>query len=275
MATFRGILEIEGEPDSGVIADVDVSKGMMTIRAAGGEIGHWDLNDLAITEHAGAFRIAAEEDVVLLRLNDPKRFAGTVGVTLHSEFGDPFAPRVTPNPVKRAPPDTRKITDEPIETFAAPRATSPPVPWFAAEGKRGGPDQTPLARPLSWAMAGAGAVLFLGALLDWGPVRLTNANFPIGRLLVLLAGFGAFAAAYLGLALEKRRDVALVALVSAVIAVMVIVMFARRAAIGWGFIVTILGAVAVVSISVLALSQLGAPPSTESEDEPDQGIAPA
>ncbi len=110
-------------------------------------------------------------------------------------------------------------------------------------------------------------VLFAGALLDWGPVRLTNSNFPIGRVLIVLAGFGTFAAAYLGLALEKRRDVALLALISAVIAVLVIIMFSRRAAIGWGFIVTILGSAAVIAVSVLALSQLGAPPEEPPEDD--------
>lgn len=76
----------------------------------------------------------------------------------------------------------------------------------------------------------------------------------------MLAGFASLAAAYLSLALEKRRDVALVAMLGGLIAVIVILMYARRAGIGWGFIVTILGTVALISISVLALSHLGTPP---------------
>ena len=138
-------------------------------------------------------------------------------------------------------------------------ASSQPSPPILQRSEAPGPDETPLDGRLSWALLGAAGILFLGAILDWGPVRLTDSNFPIGRVLVVLAGFTAFAAAYLGLALEKRRDVALVGILSGVIAVMVIVMFARRAGIGYGFIVTNLGAVAVISISVAALSHLGAP----------------
>ena len=65
-----------------------------------------------------------------------------------------------------------------------------------------------------------------------GAFRLTNNNFPFARLLVVLAGFASLAAAYLGLTLEKRRDVALVAMLGGLIAVIVILMYARRAGIG-------------------------------------------
>ncbi len=121
-----------------------------------------------------------------------------------------------------------------------------------------GPDESPLARRFSWSLVGAAAILFLGALLDWGPWRLTDADFPIARVLIVIAGFAAFAAAYLGLALEKRRDVALVALLSGLISILVLITYARRAAIGYGFIVTIFGSLAVLTIAVLALTQLGA-----------------
>ena len=256
MATFRGNLEVESDPGSSVVADVEVAEGRITMTASGSPIGEWELNDISIEEENGAFRIIAEDEVLLLHLGDFKRFAGTVGVSIAPRAQEELVPTVSATPAQRAPVDARRIADEPLDMLSSEEEVpgSPPAPHTP------GPDESPLARGLSWALAGAAAILFLGAILDWGPVRLTNSNFPIGRLLIVLAGFAAFAAGYLGLALEKRRDVALVAILSGIISVMVIVMYARRAGIGYGFIVTILGAVAVISTSVLALSHLGAPP---------------
>lgn len=255
MATFRGHLEVEGEPESSIVADVDVSEGRITLRGGGSEIGDWKLNDITIEEADGAFRIVAEDEALLLRVKDPKRFAGMVGVSISPSFDNVGAPIVKPGPAQRTPTATCHTDDSPEATSGLEDPGPPPRP------DRPGPDETPLARHLSWALAGAAVVLWVGAILDWGPVRLTNSNFPIERVLIVLAGFAAFAAAYLGLALEKRRDVALVAMLSGVIAVLVIVVFSRRAGIGYGFMVTILGAVAVISIAVLALSHLGAPPA--------------
>jgi hypothetical protein len=243
VATFRGILSIEGEPNSELTADVNVADGRLTIRVRGVEIGDWALNDVTIEQAGEAFRVLAEDGALLLRFNDQKRFAGHVGLRVAAAYDVP-APAETARPPVPPPPSPMPAPEAPPE-----RRTSP-VP---------GPDESPLARALSWALVGTAGIFFLGALLDWGPVRLTNSNFPLGRLLVVLAGFAAFAAAYLGLALEKRRDVALVAMMSGLIAVLVVIFYARRAGIGYGFIVTIFGAVAVISISVLALSRLGAP----------------
>ncbi len=254
MATFRGILEVEGEPESGIVADVDVSEGRIKLRGGGAEIGDWKLNEITIEEADGAFRIVAEGEALVLRVKDSRRFAGIAGVGLAPSsdiVGAPLAKSDRAGPTPTAP-GTGDNSPGDASAPEDPRPTQGP--------DRPGSDETPLARHLSWALVGAAAVLWVGATLDWGPVRLTNSNFPIGRVLVVLAGFAAFAAAYLGLALEKRRDVALVAMLSGVIAVLVIVMFSRRAGIGYGFIVTILGAVAVISIAVLALSHLGAPP---------------
>lgn len=265
MASFRGLLEVEGETDSSLMTDVDVSAGHIALFAHGSEIGRWDLNDVTIAEHDGAFRISTSDGVVLLHLNDPKRFAGTVGVTLSPSFDEEFEPAVPVVADKIPAVEPPLESDQPQESVVA--ASPPPqAPEISEPTKQNGSDATPLAKHLSWSLVGAAAILFVGGLLSWGPVRLTNSNFPLERLLVVLAAFGTVAAAYLGLALEKRRDVALVAMISGVIAVLVIVMFARRAAIGWGFIVTILGAVAVFSVSILALSSLGAPPETSNDD---------
>ena len=163
------------------------------MKAGGSEIGSWDLNDVSIEESEGAFRIIAEDESLILRVRDAKRFAGTVGVTISPAMSGDMATPIVPTPTKRAPDDMPLVVDEPIS-----QPLPPSVPAHVPQASPAGPDETPLARHLSWSLVGVGALLFLGALLDWGAFRLTNNNFPFARLLVVLAGFASLAAAYLG-----------------------------------------------------------------------------
>jgi hypothetical protein len=260
MASFRGLLTVEGDPESELIADIDVSQGHIRLVAGGSEIANWDLNDISIEESGGVFRIVADGEALLLQLSDAKRFAGTVGVAYTSP-DEALIPRVVPVPEQRAPEDAPSILDEPLEMAATPSPTAPSRP----RPMKTGPDETPLARHLSWALVGVAVIFFVGAIFDWGSYRLTDSNFPIARVLIVIAGFAALAAAYLGLALEKRRDVALVATISGLISALTLVLYSRRAGIGYGYIVTILGTAAVISVTVLALSHLGAPPPDETD----------
>lgn len=261
MATFRGILEVEGDPDSSLVADVEVVGRHLTMKAGGTEIGDWDLDDITIEPGADGFRILAEEEALVLSLTDAKRFAGAVGVDFAPSLEQQSTPRRTATPTTRAQGGLPREGDPHVDpvpgAVAVPEESPAAVP---------GPDASPLDRRFSWALVGAAALLFVGALLDWGPWRLTDANFPIARVLIVIAGFAAFAAAYLGLALEKRRDVALVAMLSGLISILVLFTYARRAAIGYGFIVTILGTLAVLTIAVLALTHLAAGEAPTDQD---------
>ncbi len=250
MASFPGELEVEGDPDSSLVADVMVVDGRISLRAGTTDIGDWDLNDITIEESAGAFRILADDEVLVLRVGDAKRFSGVVGTPLSELGNDP----PTPLPVAVRTP----AIDEGTAT-----ETDDPEPVEAKTSL--GPDETPAARFLSWSLAGAAAVLFLGAALDWGHWRLTTSDLSIARVLTGLAGVGALASAYLGLAGEKRRDVGALALLSGGIALLVVAFYAREAGIGYGFIVTILGTFTVVVLAALALSHFGASPPASSE----------
>jgi hypothetical protein len=253
MATFRGLLEVEGDPDSSLVADVAVDESMISIRAGSTDIGSWNLNDIEIEESGGSFRIIADNEVLILRLSDAKRFAGTVGTSLPKELQKDDLFDVPRQQAHVEPPGPDEAPGD--ETIAEPVPTAIP-----------GPDETPLVSRFSWSLAGAAVVLFFGAALDWGPWRLMKSSqFSLARALTVLAGVAALAAAYLGLAGEKRRDVAVVAMMSGLIAVLMIVLYSREAGIGYGFIITILGSVAVISLAVLALSHLGAAPPDPDE----------
>jgi hypothetical protein len=114
-------------------------------------------------------------------------------------------------------------------------------------------------------LAGASLLLFLGALLPWGVWRLTDGQFPIERLLAALAGLATIAATYLSLAEEKRRNVALLAMLSALITLVVVVLYTAEAGIGAGYLITIVAGTATATLSVLALTRVGAPPK---DDDP-------
>ena len=252
MASFRGVLQVEGDPDSSLVADVMVTDGRISLRSGNADIGDWDLNDIRIEETAGAFRILADDEALVLRVTDAKRFSGVVGLP----------PPTSPTQ------DLLTTTQTPADT-PTPAPTEPETdrPEAVKEKRYPGPDETATARFVSWSLAGAAAVLFLGAALDWGHWRLTSSDLSIARVLTGLAGLAALASAYLGLAGEKRRDVAILSLLSGIIALLVIVLYSREAGIGYGFIVTILGTFSVVGLAALALSHFGAPPPESSEQE--------
>ena len=253
MATFRGLLEVEGDPESSVVTDIEVVHGVISMRAGGSEIGNWNLNDIAISTQEEFFRIEADDDVLLLRVRDAKRFAAAVGASApESEMGgepvaspaDPVAGTTPTEPEIHASPESRTGEEH---VAAAPNTEA------------AGSDETPLAKPLAWGFGGAAGLMLASAFLNWGPWHLSDGVLAIERLLIALAGLAALASAYLGIAGERCRDVAVVALLSGLIAIIVIGLYAREAGIGYGFFVAVMGAAAVVTIAVLALSHLGAP----------------
>ena len=252
MATFRGLLEVEGEADSTVISDIEVAEGRITFQAGGSELGDWNLNDIKIELGEDSFRIEADDEVPILRVRDAKRFAATVGSDLPNSESDDLH---LLTPVPTAPPVA------PQNDLSALLADDSDADDRAVADKRStkGPTETHLARPLAWGLAGGAALLFIGAFFSWGPWRLAGRSFPMERFLVGVAGLAAVASTYLALAQEKRRDVALVAMLSAFIAAVTAVLYAAEAGIGAGYLITIVAGVAVATISVLSLTRFGAP----------------
>lgn len=260
MATFRGLLEVEGEPDSAVVSNVEVVGGELILQAGGSVIGRWVINDISIEPGKDFFKIEADHEVLLLRVRDPKRFASVVGVGLPEQEVarlDDLAPTVTA--AAPSQPPVADSFDQPGTDAGAPAAVEE-VP------KRLGMDESTLIRPLALAIGGAALLLFVGALLSWGPWRVAGGRFPVERLLGALAGFAALASAYLALAGEKRRDAGIVAALSSLIAIIVIILYTAEAGIGFGFLLTIVATVAITTLTVLALSPLGAAPEPESDD---------
>ena len=258
MATFRGVLEVDGQPDSAVVSNIEVVGGVLTLHAGGAELGRWNLNDISIEPGKDFFRVVADDEVLLLRVRDAKRFASTVGSgipEMESGTMDDLVPAITPTPQVRA-----------IDRSEATPGIPAGAPEADAVAKRPGPDESTLLRPLTLGIGGAAIALFVGAFLSWGRWHIGGGQFPIGRLISAVAGLAAGASAYIALAGEKRRDVGLLAGLSALIAIVVIILYAAEAGIGIGFIITIVATVAITALSVLALSPIGGAPVVPEDD---------
>ncbi len=265
MPTFRGILEVEGEPESAVVSDVEVVAGVINLHAGGASLGSWNLNDISIEPGEDFFRIEAEEEVLRLRLRDAKRFAATVGVGLpEKEMGtlSDLAPAVKEAGNRPSEP-TKDAVQEPVP----PIEPVPPDPIPDEATAMLGPDESSLAKPFAWAMGGAALILLFGALLPWGPWRLVDGRFPVERLIGALGALAAGAGAYLALAGEKRRDVALVSMLGGLIGIVVILLYVIDSPIGIGFVVTIVATTAVATISIISLLPSAAAPPKE-DDQP-------
>ena len=262
VATFRGIIEVEGEPDSAVITDIEVVKGVIELRAGGQSLGSWNLNDITIVPADDYYRIEAEDGALRLRIRDAKRFSATVGVGLPDREAtalDDLTPAVTPAP----PPGPTETLRQ--AAAAAEEARSDQEPEEEAE-KPPGPDESSLARPYALALGAAAAALVVGAVLDWGPWRLVGGRFPVARLILGLSGVAVGAAAYLALAGEKRRDVGLVASLGVVIAITIMLIYTLDSPMGLGFVLAVLATAGAVTMSVLTFLPQSAAPKRDDEE---------
>ena len=260
MSTFRGLLEVAGDPESSVVADVDVAQGRIKMSAGGTDLGDWSLNDIRIEPGEDFFRIEADNEVLLLRVRDAKRFASTVGVGVPESEPGNLEALASKRPAPATPPP---LTLEPtVEERAEDSEAN-----ADKSAQPAGPDEAPLDRRLTFALAAATVLLFVGALLSWGPWRLVQGRVPVARVVTGVAGLAALASTYLGFAGEKRRDVAVVAMLSALIAWVIVIMYAAKAGIGIGYLLTIVATVGVTGVSVIALTRFGAAPPEDDADE--------
>ncbi len=127
-------------------------------------------------------------------------------------------------------------------------------------------DET-LKRPIGYALAGAGLLLVVGSITTWGAARLGATDIAFGRVLAGLAGLFAIASAYTAVFNEQRRVGGWTATGGGAIALLIIVLAARQARVGWGFILAFLAASAVITLGVVTLGNAAAAPSLRRPDD--------
>ena len=124
-----------------------------------------------------------------------------------------------------------------------------------------------LRRPIGLALGAAGLVLLIGSVLTWGAARLTSGGFDLGRVLAGIGAIFAITGAYLAMFNEQRRVGAWGAIGGGVVALVILERSAREARIGYGFMLAIVGTVAVLTLAVISLLGWAAAPPQRRPDE--------
>ncbi len=242
MHDFYGTVHLPNEPDSTLDAKVSVDLNRVIIQADDSEIGSWRHGDVKIGKIGDQVLLRADGEELVLQLEGQDFFLDLLGAN------EPD-PKKSRRRRQKSKPD---FSDEP----RTPKNLANKK-LLALEA-----DADQIDRRLAIGMAIAAAAILLGAALTWGPFRLLEpGSFPIGRMLAGFGGLGGLVALYLAYFDRSRVAGAAAAIAAGIVTFAIIYLYARSARLGIGFVVTLLGAQALIAVGVLGLS------GTQSDEE--------
>ncbi len=238
MHDFYGTAHLLEDPESVFDAKVTVDLNKVTITSDNSEIGSWKHDDLDIRNVKGHVHLTADSETLVMKLEGQSFFLDLLGVDTQAEKG------------RRRRRKKQKTEVEFNDDERRPFSLAD-LKQQAAEDRA---DQ--IKRPLAIAMAAGAAAVLAGAALTWGPFRLLDpGGFPIARLLAGFGGLGGLLAVYLAY-FDRNRFIGAAAAASAgVVTLCIAYLYAREARLGIGFIITVLGAQAMIAAGVMGVNR--------------------
>lgn len=249
MHEFHGTVRLLDEPDDPLEAKVNLDLNRVSIESSDAEIGSWPHSDVDVRKVKDEIYLTADGETLVLKLENGDFFLDLLGV---SESEKP----------------TRRRRSK--SAAAAPVANTSPTDGFAdlrAKATAIYLEDSKLNRTLAVAMVGAAAVILIGAALTWGPFRLMDpGSFPIGRLLAGMGALGGLFGLYFAYFDGNRVTGSAVAIAAGTITFVVIYFYTRAARLGIGFMLALLGSIALIVVGVLGMSEYGGA-NLEEDDE--------
>jgi hypothetical protein len=254
---FTGTVHLVDEPDTVLDAKVTVDLNRVLIRSEDAEIGSWRHADLNVKKAKDGIHLITEDETFVLNLENAGFFLDLLGV---DETETPTRgkrrrhkrPVLMPEPPPAAPEGSKSkyVADESsVSTFSALRTKA-----AASYG-----DDSKLHHWLAWGLA-AGVILVLGgSLLTWGSARLLDpGSFPIGRVLAGFGGLSAMIGLYFAFFDSQRISGSAVAIAAGTVVLAIMYFYTRAAQLKLGFMLTLLGSIALIVVGAVGMSDLGA-----------------
>ncbi len=241
MASFHGSVRLEADPASAVRALVEVGPEEIVLYAGDAEIGRWARDAVSVSQTGTSFLLDADEERLLLEMEEAAAFGAAVGAS------ETETAATAPGEDDGPPGGFDRLRKASAETYD---------------------EDAVLDRAVGLALAVAGAVLVLGAVLSWGPARIISDGFPLARVLAGLSGIAALVGAYLGMFGEQRVNGGWLAIGASIVALVVLYLSAREAGIRIGYLIALVGALAVLAVGVASIRPSAAAPSGRTETEP-------
>lgn len=250
MHDFYGTVRLLDEPDAAVDAKVTLDLNRVSIRAGDAEIGSWPHADVAVKKIKDDLHLVADGETLVLNLENGDLFLDLLGVN------DAPAPS-RKGRRKRSKPKPDAAATSPADGYNDLRTKAAAI---SLEDSR-------LHNVLAVGMVAAAVLILAGAALTWGPFRLLDpGSFPIGRVLAGFGALGGLFGLYLAYFDSNRTTGSAVAIAAGVITFVIMYFYARAARLGIGFMLALLGSIALIVVGAVGMSSRGGAVVNEDEE---------
>jgi hypothetical protein len=261
---FHGTVHLASEPDAALEAKVTVDLNRVLIRSGDHEIGSWPHQDVAVSKVDDAVHMVADGETLVLNLDKADFLLDLLGVdetksTTRGRKRRRKKPELMPEPPPPAPAGSKSSYVDPEPGTAA-------FGDLRSKAAASYQDDTKLGNHLAIGLLVASALLLAGAALTWGSVRLLDGDFPVGRLLAGMGGLAGLFGLYLAFFDQRRVTGSAVAIAAGGVTFVVLYFYAREARLGSGFMLALLGSLALIGVGAFGMSNQGAadrPPKGE------------
>lgn len=256
MHNFTGQVHLMNEPDAALAARVTVDLNRVIIRAGDSEIGSWPHAGIRLEKVEEAVHMTADGETLVLSLENADFFLDLMGVN-----DDPPAtsrrrrrkkPALMPEPPPPAPEGSRS-------KYVADDATAASFSGLRNKAAESYRDDAKLDSRLALVLAGAAALIVIGAALNWGSARLFDpGSFPIARSLAGFAGVAGLIGLYFAFFDRERVLGSALAISAGGVLLGILYFYMRAAQLKLGFMLTLVGAIGLVFVGAFGLSERGA-----------------
>ncbi len=268
MHSFTGQVHLKDEPDAVLAAKVTVDLNRVIVRAADSEIGSWPHAAIRLQKVDDYVHMTADGETLVLSLDNAGFFLDLMGVN----DDPPYAKTgrrsrrkkaaLMPEPPPPAPEGSRS-------KYVADDATAASFSDMRSKAAASYRDDAKLDSRLALVLGGAAALILIGAALNWGSARLFDpGSFPIARTLAGFAGVAGLIGLYFAYFDRERLIGSALAVSAGGVLLGILYFYMRAAQLKLGFVLTLVGAIALVLVGVSGMSARGEPsPPDESGDE--------
>lgn len=243
MTSFSGVIRLADDPDTTIVADMDVFDDRLVLTASGAEIGSWPRTSVDLEPTTDGFRFEADGEEIILEPADVEGFAGAMGLDpalvpsrgMRSAMPEPHITRLEPGTLTGAEPggdvDPAWVHEQ-ARTFGSLRQRSA-AEWHESDT---------IDKPVLYAIGAAVLLTILGAVLGWGEGSLFVDTFPVERVLFGLIAITLIGAIYLAVSEKQERQVVGLTVIGAgVFGLLALWLWGRSTGVAVGYLV---GAVA-------------------------------
>lgn len=265
MQDFTGTVHLAAEPEAVLDARVTVDLNRVLIRAADAEIGSWPHADVDVKKVKDEIHLTADGETLILQLENGAFFLDLLGVSdqeppARGRRRRAKKPVLMPEPPPPAPEGSRS-------SYVGDDASASSFRDLRSKAAASYPDETKLHNRLALGLLIAAALILAGAALTWGSARLMDpGSFPIGRILAGFGGVAGLVGLYLATFDTRRETGSAVAIAAGGVVLIVMYLYTRAAHLGFGFMLALLGSIALIVIGAVGMSEAGAAVRHHEED---------